>query len=176
MAYTEQFKRARRSLRKLQILSELTASENISIPSPQQDEYVDALYHCFQDCWHLKDWIKHDDSAPTALKDAARRMEKAKVNEKNWVESLMLCADVANGSKHFKLTPRPPRLNAETQVAIMVKVRESIHDNAQGEATVAFRYSIVEPSGKDHDVLSVAQQALAEWEKLITENQGMIPS
>jgi hypothetical protein len=89
MAYAEQLGRVRRGLKTLQRLSALTASENITIPSPEQDEYVDELYHYFQDCWHLKDWIKHDDAAPTALKNAVRRMERAKDEENDWVESLM---------------------------------------------------------------------------------------
>lgn len=168
MAYTEQLNRARRSLKKLEQLSALRPSTKVKIPSTEQDEYLDALYHFFQDCWHIKDWIKNDPDAPSMLKDAVRRIEIAKASDKDWVKSLMLCADVANGSKHFDNSAGkyPPRLGAKTQAEIMVKVQDSLQATMTDEPTVAFRYSIVE-SSTFHDALVVARQGLSDWESII---------
>jgi len=169
MAYLEQLDRARRALTKLENLSTITSTENVSIPPVQQTEYVDALYFYFQNCWHLKDWIKNDDAAPASLKAAVRRME----TEQDPVHSLMLCADLANGSKHFKLT-HSIRVDAKAQGQIMVRVAESMFGNEPSSTSVQFQYRIVEGSGANHDALAVARKALSDWENLITTNGGAV--
>ena len=56
--------------------------------------FEDDIQHYFQDCWHLKDWIKNDDS----ISQAVRGCVEAEV-EKH--EPLRVIADLANGSKHL---------------------------------------------------------------------------
>lgn len=60
-------------------------------------DYDDDLWAFFQNSWHLKDWIKHD---PSISKDSRDRILKAAEASKD----LQVCADLANRSKHFKLT------------------------------------------------------------------------
>jgi hypothetical protein len=57
---------------------------------------LDNLYHFFQDCWHLKDWIKNDDTL-------SQNTRKTILSEAERTDSLSYCADLANGSKHLKL-------------------------------------------------------------------------
>jgi hypothetical protein len=56
--------------------------------------FEDDMQHYFQDCWHLKDWIKNDGS----IGQAVRGCVEAEV-EKH--EPLRVIADLANGSKHL---------------------------------------------------------------------------
>lgn len=60
-------------------------------------EYDDDLQHFFQDCWHLKDWIKNDTSVTKRLRDAIEGEVKAH-------KSLRIAADLANGCKHLART------------------------------------------------------------------------
>jgi hypothetical protein len=168
MAYLEQLDRVRRALIKLENLSTAISTENVSIPT--HAEYVDALYFYFQNCWHLKDWIRNDVAAPTSLKAAVQRMEA----EQDWVHSLMLCADIANGSKHF-LQTRNIRVGAKAQGQIMVRASESVFGGQPTSTSVQFQYQIVEgPAGATHDALDVARKALSDWENLITTNGGAV--
>jgi hypothetical protein len=67
---------------------------------------LDDLYHFFQDCWHLKDWIKNDDTLSQATRDAI-------VKEAERTESLKFCAELAIESKHLVLKhPRKEKKGA----------------------------------------------------------------
>jgi hypothetical protein len=147
----------------------MVSSSDITVPSEKQHEYEDALYAYFQNCWHLKDWIKNDDATPATLKTAVQRVD----NEQHRIDSLMLSADIANGSKHLKLT-RSIRRGAKTEAEIMVRVFDSVSESTQSNASVGFRYQIVESNGNSHDALDLARRALADWENLIASNGGTI--
>ena len=53
----------------------------------------DIVYAFFQNCYHLKDWIKNDDKIKTR-KNVERFIEENKC--------LSICSDICNGSKHLK--------------------------------------------------------------------------
>jgi hypothetical protein len=55
-------------------------------------EYNDALQHFFQDCWHLKDWIKNDKTTGVSL------VIESEVDSH---KPLRVVADLANGAKHL---------------------------------------------------------------------------
>ena len=57
-------------------------------------DYEDDIQHYFQDCWHLKDWIKNDVSVSQIVRG---NIESEVDNHK----SLRIVADLANGSKHL---------------------------------------------------------------------------
>lgn len=85
-AWNLQFSRVLRSLKRIE-----------EINNDDSDEFLDALLTFFQNCWHLKEWIRNDDGLPTHVRSAITR-------EAEKLESLQFCADLANGSKHLKLT------------------------------------------------------------------------
>ena len=62
----------------------------------QMDEYEDDVWNFFQNCWHLKDWIKND----VAIDSAHRESVECDVNK---VDELVICADLCNRSKHLTL-------------------------------------------------------------------------
>lgn len=70
--------------------------ERMKIESSSMEEYEDAVYHFFQDAWHLKDWLKHDPNISASVKS---RIEA----DLRTQQSLCAAADIANGSKHVEL-------------------------------------------------------------------------
>lgn len=62
----------------------------------QFEHCQDAGYHFFQDCWHIRDWIKHDKYLE--LTDNQIKQLKVRFSENKY---LQICNDIANGSKHL---------------------------------------------------------------------------
>jgi hypothetical protein len=76
----------------------------ISTPNANRDEYEDFFWAFFQNCWHLRDWIKHDSSISTTKRQSiARAVARSSI--------LKVCGCTANRSKHYKLRWKiPPHL------------------------------------------------------------------
>jgi hypothetical protein len=87
--WREQYGRMRRSYDRLiaEAQGELSASS---------DHARDSLFHFFQDAYHLKDWLKNDPTVTIP----AQTIEDAITDS----DVLSLCADLCNGTKHFRLT------------------------------------------------------------------------
>ena len=66
----------------------------INQPYQSSVDYEDDIQHYFQDCWHLKDWIKNDINVAQTVRD------KIEAEVDNY-KSLRIVADLANGSKHL---------------------------------------------------------------------------
>jgi hypothetical protein len=64
----------------------------LSQPYASSVAYDDDLHHFFQDCFHLKDWIKNDLASGVAA-----RIEQ----EVNAERPLRIVADLANAAKHL---------------------------------------------------------------------------
>lgn len=89
--YSQQYERVKR------LFSGLTNK------SYSQIDWEDNLWSFFQNCWHLKDWIKNDSTLSQSIRN---QIENETKNYKN----LMTIADLANRSKHLTLTFK--RVNA----------------------------------------------------------------
>lgn len=63
-------------------------------PYQSSTDYEDDIQHYFQDCWHLKDWIKNDINLGANIRT---NIEVEVASHK----SLRVVADLANGSKHL---------------------------------------------------------------------------
>lgn len=90
--WREQYERMQRSYTRFCA----TSTGAISVPSA---EARDDLIHFFQDAFHLKDWLRQDPATRpvTGTLDADVTAD----------DSLTMCADLCNGSKH--LSSRPGR-------------------------------------------------------------------
>jgi len=161
MTYVDQLQRVRRFLNRID-----NPNANSAKPlSPQEQiDYEDMLFGFFQNCWHLKDWIKNDITAPRTLSGPIETL---------WAQyqSLKLCADVANATKHLILNTS--RVNGRLLRAIEARINESV---VSGESTteVRYEYKIADNAGNSHSAIAVARQAVSDWEKLITQNGGQI--
>ena len=55
------------------------------------------MWAFFQNCWHLKDWIKNDPDVPSLVRASIEGDVKGSTE-------LLVCADLANAAKHLVLT------------------------------------------------------------------------
>lgn len=69
----------------------MRSRDRVLSPYKSSVEYNDDLQHYFQDCWHLKDWIRNDSSIGVG-KAIERDVEADK--------ALRVIADLANAAKH----------------------------------------------------------------------------
>lgn len=112
------------------------------------DDYGDDIWSFFQNCWHLKDWIKNDPhvSIHGSIEDLVKKSPP-----------LMICADLANGTKHLKFD-RPPRVGAKPSHWNMTIT--------PGESSTV-EYLIDPGTGTKQDALDLARSCVAEWERLL---------
>jgi hypothetical protein len=125
---------------------------------PDSEEYDDALYHFFQDAWHLKDWLKNDPSIGrtlTGLEDELRKHQ-----------SLMIAADMANGTKHRLLTT----------IRAGANITEKHHIIQVGNPKPVLQVRLLKLNdGSQHKDSDVADQAIAAWRAVFT-TLGLAPN
>ncbi len=112
--------------------------------------YDDDVYAFFQNCYHLKDWIKNDPAC-----SYWGNVEKM-INEN---PHLKICADLCNGLKHLTLTrprsdERPNFKGSHTNLNI----------GATEKPTISVQYNISTTSG-DIDAFELAGKCILAWEK-----------
>jgi len=74
--------------------------DRVQSADPRRDvDYQDDVWAFFQNCWHIKDWLKHDYRVPKRTRDRVIAAAHAS-------RILQVCRDMANGTKHRKLTGR----------------------------------------------------------------------
>jgi hypothetical protein len=84
--YRDQLDRTRRFLGR--VLADCAAGYVI--------DYQDDVWSFFQNCWHVKDWVKNDPLVPQDAKDRVKAAAEASA-------VLAVCNDMASGTKHLKL-------------------------------------------------------------------------
>src|SRR5260370_25070811 len=63
--HMEQFERTKRWLERVKSQIRREHHDAIEVISFDEAElFFDDVHAFFQNCWHMKDWIKHDDSLP----------------------------------------------------------------------------------------------------------------
>jgi hypothetical protein len=151
--YLEQFDRVKRWYQRFVIINE---GRQHNLPS---DNYQDEVYAFFLNCYHLKDWIKNDESVGAAAKD---KVEEFINNNKE----LSLCADICNSIKHLKLDEnKKPRSGQDPRFG-----QRNFHLQVGGpETTISVRYTIDTSSGPV-DAFELATKCLKAWETFIQSN------
>ena len=119
------------------------------------DPAIDAVLSFFEAVHHLKDWLTNDQ-ASGVLPDEVHDLIDGS-------PTLKLCADLANGAKHFKLDPQRRAQTgdhsttiAENDVLVFV-----------GTGTSAHRFRAAS-GGTTRDVLEVAEEAVNEWRDFLS--------
>jgi hypothetical protein len=148
--YTEQLNRVRRFLKRVR-----STEDRLS------DDYKDALHAFFQCCWHLKDWVKNDESIP----EATRKRVVRRVEEKSKV--LAACADVANGTKHLKLLRKPRRPGARLNTGNNVTVFPG------SDRPALFTHSVLCDDGTRLIAQDLAEEAVKEWDSVLRD-EGLL--
>lgn len=158
--YNEQFQRVKRYLEKVK----------------NQDrgilEYSDDIWAFFQNCWHLKDWIKNDPMLPKKIRDSIEK-------ETETFDSLMICADLTNRSKHSELKRKIRKDAKITGIGVSVHAppitvtvylnQEPDNSEPQEKGYVEHPFYIETSDGKKMDGLSIAIQSVEDWKNIFAK-------
>lgn len=109
-------------------------------------DYDDDVQHFLQDAWHLKDWLKNDP----ALKIGEQIEDLVKTKR-----SLMICADLANGSKHMVRDWHRVGANVVSKSVTLV----------QGGADMIHVITLADGSQTTLDV--VVKEVWSDWNELL---------
>jgi hypothetical protein len=119
------------------------------------DNYQDEVYAFFQNCYHLKDWLRNDPASSALVRADIESTISGSPN-------LSLCADLCNGSKHLTLT-RNIRSSADTHVGSRhFEVGLSSGSGSDSPPSIAVKYE-VQSGGSVYDAFTVAQSCMIEW-------------
>jgi len=116
---------------------------------PNSEEYDDALYHFFQDAWHLKDWLQQDPGEAARVTGLQDELKK--------YPSLMIAADLANGTKH--------RLLSHIRSGARIVEKHHIIRVGHPEPVKQIRYLELR-DGSKKDAADAAAEALADWRRI----------
>jgi hypothetical protein len=146
----EQLDRARRYLHKI----ERQYAGLFSSSGHDEQEYFDDVISFFIHCYHVRDWALHEDDSYVSARVVDSFIDSH--------QALKICADLANGLKHCKLTRsmrtghQPSVTDRQTQASTWLT------GNGGGEVLqCSYR---VTSSGQSHDVLSLARECITLWE------------
>jgi hypothetical protein len=138
-----------------------------------EPDYLDDLWSFFQNCWHLKDWIKNDPNILATMAEcpSCKKNQKILVGrtkclecEVNDCKYLPICADLANGSKHLRLNT--PRTDARMIGKIEVRIADSIcTDTPNGSTT--YTYFVFSNNMPSMMALDLAGNSIQEWNTLL---------
>jgi len=122
------------------------------------DNYIDEIHAFFQNCYHLKDWLRNDASLPQAIRDDVVPYIASS-------RPLRLCADICNSLKHLTLT-RKPRSNENPQLGA-----RRFHLELGAETpTISLQYEVNTDSGSE-DAYELACACVDAWEEFIRKSK-----
>lgn len=149
----EQYERMLRSHSRLVEIAGGTTMAN-------SDEARDALFHFFQDAYHLKDWLKKDPSV--------RRSDVEHfINSK---KSLRLMADLCNGTKHFDLTTSRTGDVSTTFDSQSVTVRPATVGSKSAPRPHLHGWTVAS-GGRSLDAIELANKVLSKWTEWLRKQQ-----
>ncbi len=123
-------------------------------------EYDDFVWAFFQNCWHLRDWIKND----SAIREELRSKLTEEIRKH---PSLKICSDIANGAKHFALDRPKDGAGARPSHKTLAVVA------GQPNQTKLTIY-IMRGNGERLDALSLAYEAMDAWRSIL-KKYGVSP-
>lgn len=124
------------------------------------NDIEDLMWAFFQNAWHIKDWIKND---PTI----AEEVKRAVVTDVHATESLLLCADLANGSKHFGTAPARDKIGANDQ---------AIELSHGADGRVITDHVIVTGNDQRLTAIELARWVLMDWHAILVRHHLLDPS
>jgi len=140
--YRDQLRRVRRYLAR--VLDRDWGDDEIA--------YQDDVWSFFQNCWHLKDWVRNDPLLPQDVKDRVVAAVEASI-------TLAIANDMANGTKHLKLhNARAPAAYSHTRIVYTGKGPPWLE-------------CMIEVNGSEVLGSIVAQQCVEEWERILLGEQ-----
>ena len=124
---------------------------------------VDDYYRFFVWCYHLKDWLKNDETVAPDV----RVMVEAFVNERR---ALAISGDIANGVKQLFRDEKRARVDPNANVSPSAFQKSAFQRNAfQTEGRV-----VVVVDGNHEDAGGVAQVCVAAWDDFLRMHSLLI--
>ena len=114
---------------------------------------VDDVYAFFVCCYHLKDWIKNDDSVEKTIRDEVETTVSAS-------PMLSLSGDITNGFKHLKLNKARVDASAHVETIGTPLGEFTLDDSRLGGIVVAGAQAPL-------DAKVVAQQCQEAWDAFL---------
>ncbi len=128
-------------------------------------EYEDDVWCFFQNCWHLKDWIKNDSQG---VAKATRQKIDVEVNSR---PALVMMGDLANKSKNLKLTisPTGPReaLPIKSKAGATAYIDRRGQTQEADKADGAIYLLVTDKNGDEFPVKKLATDAMKNWMAII---------
>jgi hypothetical protein len=119
---------------------------------------MDDTYMFFQNCYHLKDWLKNDPTFGN-VKKTKQEIEDYVTN----TPCLALCADICNGTKHLVLDRSPRSGDIPKHEDFFLKAYEG--GPRHGEVSYTL---VIEHQGTKRDALSLARECVTAWKAFIS--------
>jgi hypothetical protein len=113
-------------------------------PNGDDDDLLDFLYAFFQNCWHLHEWVDQTSNIP---KDTLKSLASC--------EEMLICRDIANGTKHLTLK-RKPGFDGEFSI-----LREFAPDLPRQQRWILIAQD------KKYDLIALAAACLSGWQTLL---------
>lgn len=146
----EQLERARRYLKRIQkIYSGVFSSEG-----HDEEAYDDDVISFFIHCYHVRDWIIQQDDAVVTGRQVDAYIDSHL--------ALKVCADLANGSKHYKLT-RALRTGSQPHIASKEREVSTWYTGGGGGELMVSKYS-VHSNAEILDALLLARESVELWD------------
>jgi hypothetical protein len=147
--------------------------------SPSDAFYMDDVNAFFQNCYHLKDWLKNDDAylrrCGAVTNQEVERNRREIEDNVSYITELAICADICNATnylyahstsscesraKHLALD-RPPRSQKERSLG--ARDLYLVLGAAEQAGAAILRIAIrIDPDGED--AFTVATAAVRSWE------------
>ncbi len=155
-SYFQQYSRVKRFFNRFKQIN------NGRVHDLESSNYEDEVYAFFQNCYHLKDWIKHDPACSNWSK------VETLINTN---PDLAMCADLCNALKHLTLTR--DRRSSENPTFSGSHITLNITDGLGVNECIdiSIRYNISTKSG-NIDAFELANRCIAAWDSFIKSNGG----
>jgi hypothetical protein len=153
-SYRQQIERTRRYLIRLEQMY------SGAVHNRPNEELLDDVYTCFENCYHVKDWLKNDT---TFTKRSPEEIENYVTN----TPELAITADICNAQKHFSLNriPRSGALPIAKPAEIIVELSDSFGAESDVDEPVTISIRVYyEHNGTIYDALDLARAAMKAWD------------
>ncbi|MDD3603650.1 MAG: hypothetical protein PHD86_00490 [Kiritimatiellae bacterium] len=138
------------------LMTIIDAPDSVSASDPL--EFYDVVIFACQNIWHLKDWVLNDDGFD------AHDIQQLKDDIHN-SPCLMICGDIANGSKHLSLTKSKTGSGISQNRGIHFAPKQGIHQE--------FWYLSCPSPYEKYDGMEIRpflNECLIIWRKVISQH------
>lgn len=145
--FLPQLHRASRYLNRIRAMYKGIFSSTGHDPLSYEDDLISFFIHCY----HIKDWVVQSGEIEKRVAEEFINTQKA----------LKICADICNGSKHFKVI-RSLRSGAQPKLAYK-KLSYSTWLTGSGGGEVLQVGFVVSSNGLEIDALELAENCMDTW-------------